>query len=208
MQRPARICLLLLLVLSAPIAWAQQALQSKLEGPALVEALKAGGYVILMRHAGTEHVAPDPQVFDLRDCTTQRGLSEEGRAEARLIGKSFQRLGIPVGQVLSSPYCRCLETGRLAFGRVTESEMLSVWDALSVPQRSERGGQVREMLATPPPSGGNTVLITHSGTLLYSFGLKTRPEGVAHVFHAKDGKADYVGSLDPADWPRLAGLEF
>ena len=68
-----------------------------------------------MRHAGTEHVAPDPQAFDLRDCSTQRGLSEEGRAEARLIGKSFVRLGIPVGQVLSSPYCRCLETGRLAF---------------------------------------------------------------------------------------------
>ncbi len=206
MQRTIALAVLLVLALPVPIALARQALEPKLEGPALVEALKGGGYVILMRHAATEHVAPDPQLFDLRDCSTQRGLSEEGRAQARLIGKSFTRLGIPVGQVLSSPYCRCLETGRLAFGRVTESELLSVWDALSVPQRSERGGTVREMLATPPP-GGNTVLITHTGTLLYSFGLKTRPEGIAHVFHPANGKADYVGSLTPADWSQLAGLD-
>ena len=207
MQRIAAVALLFALTLPAPIARAQQALEPSLEGPALVEALKRGGYVLLMRHAATEHVAPDPQLFSLRDCSTQRGLSEEGREQARLIGKSFARLGIPVGQVLSSPYCRCLETGRLAFGRVTESELLSVWDTLTVPERSERGGTVREMLATPPPPGGNTVLITHTGTLLYSFGLKTRPEGIAHVFNAADGKAEYVGSLTPADWRRLAGLE-
>ena len=196
------------LLLPVPGVLAQQALKPSLEGPALVEALKRGGYVVLMRHATTEHVAPDPPTFNLRDCSTQRVLSEEGREQARRIGKSFARLGIPVGQVLSSPYCRCLETGRLAFGRVTESELLSVWDTLSVPERSERGGMVREMLATPPPPGGNTVLITHTGTLLYSFGLKTRPEGIAHVFRAADGKATYMGSLTPEDWPRLAGLEF
>ena len=207
MQRIAAVALLFALTLPAPIARAQQALEPSLEGPALVEALKRGGYVLLMRHAATEHVAPDAQLFNLRDCSTQRGLSEEGREQARLIGKSFARLGIPVGQVLSSPYCRCLETGRLAFGRVTESELLSVWDTLTVPERSERGGTVREMLATPPPAGGNTVLITHTGTLLYSFGLKTRPEGIAHVFHAADGKAQYVGSLTPADWSQLAGLD-
>lgn len=207
MRRPVRLLLFSFLVLSASAAWAQQALEPKLEGAELVEALKGGGYVVLMRHATTVHVAPDRETFNLRDCSTQRVLSEEGRTQARMIGKSFARLEIPVGQVLSSPYCRCLETGRLAFGRVTESDVLSVWDALSVPERSERGGTVREMLSTPPPSGGNTVLITHTGTLLYSFGLKTRPEGIAHVFDTANGRAEYVGSLTPEDWTRLAGLD-
>jgi len=152
-------------------------------------------------------VAPDPGVFDVRDCSTQRNLSEQGRQQARLMGKAFAKLGISVGEVLASPYCRCLETARLAFGRVSESEVLSVWDGLDVPEKSERGGLVREMLATPPPAGGNTLLITHTGTLLYSFGLSTRPEGIAHVFRPNQGHAEYLGALRPEDWVTLAGLD-
>lgn len=195
-------------LLSASGAGAQQkqALEPRLEGRALVEVLRKGGQVILLRHVATEHVAPDPGLFDVRDCSTQRNLSEEGRRQARSMARALASLGIPIGQVLSSPYCRCLETGRLAFGRVTESEILSVWDGLTVPEKSERGGVVREMLATPPPTGSNTVLITHTGTLLYSFGLSTRPEGVAHVFRPDEGRAEYLGRLTPEDWVELAGL--
>jgi hypothetical protein len=197
-----------LLLLVAGAASAGQALKPRLEGAALVEALKGGGHTILMRHVSTEPVAPDPAIFNIRDCATQRGLSDKGREQARLIGRSFAKLGIPVGQVLSSPYCRCLDTGKLAFGRVTESELLSVGDFLSVPEKSDRGGEVRELLATAPPPGGNTVLITHTGTLLYSFGLESRPEGIAHVFkRGVAGNAEYIGRLVPDDWPRLAGLE-
>jgi phosphohistidine phosphatase SixA len=197
----------LALLLVAPAAGAQQALKPKLEGAALVDALRPGGHVILLRHMSTEHVAPDPGYFEVRDCSTQRNLSEEGKGQARLVGKAFAKLAIPVGEVLSSPYCRCLETGRLAFGRVTESEILSVWDALTVPERSERGGVVRKMLGTSPPAGANTILITHTGTLLYSFGLNSRPEGIAHVFRPNEsGAAEYLGMLKPEDWPRLAGI--
>lgn len=194
-------------LLCAGEAGAGQSLKPRLEGQALVDALKGGGHTILMRHTSTEPVAPDPGLFNLRDCSTQRGLSEKGKEQAQLIGKAFARLGIPVGQVLSSPYCRCLDTGKLAFGRVSESELLSPGDFLSVPEKSERGNEVRQVLATAPPPGGNTVLITHTGTLLYSFGLDSRPEGIAHVFkRGPAGNADYVGRLIPEDWPRLAGL--
>ena len=196
------ICLLLL----ASGAGAQQALEPKLAGAALAAELKHGGYVLLMRHSETEPVAPDPGEFNLRDCATQRNLSDAGRELARKIGKAFAALAIPIGQVLSSPDGRCLETGKLAFGRVTESDLLSIWDTLSVDEKSARGGEVRALLATAPPAGANTVLITHTGTLLYSFGLKTRPEGIAHVFRPEAGRADYVGMLTPRDWLDLAGL--
>ena len=87
------------------------------------------------------------------------------------------------------------------------AEVLSVADGMTVTEKSERGGTVRQMLATQPAPGKNTVLITHTGTLLYSFGLATRPEGIAHVFKpGPAGPAVYMGMLRPDDWPQLAGI--
>jgi hypothetical protein len=63
------------------------------------------------------------------------------------------------------------------------------------------------MLGTPPKPGANTVLITHTGTLLYSFGLSSRPEGIAHVFRPDEsGTAIYVGMMIAEQWPELAGI--
>jgi hypothetical protein len=186
------LALVLVPLVASPQRGGGQALKPQLGGAALVGALKRGGHVILLRHTSTEHVAPDP---DIR--------------QARRMREAIEKLGIQISEVLSSPYCRCLETGRLAFGKVTESELLSVADGLSVPEKSERGARVRALLATPPDAGTNSVLIAHSGTLLYSFGLDTKPEGIAHVFRpGPTGTTTfYVGRLTPEDWPRLAGLE-
>jgi phosphohistidine phosphatase SixA len=183
-----------------------QALKPRLSGQPLVEALSQGGYVILMRHTATQEVAPDPAFFDVSDCETQRNLSETGREQARSVGESFRELGIRVGEVLSSPYCRCLETGKLAFGRAKPSELLSVFDRLPSLEKDERGAEIRKMLSTAPEAGTNTVLITHTGTLLYSFGLDTRPEGVAHVFKPGPvpGISSYVAKVSPAEWTQLA----
>jgi phosphohistidine phosphatase SixA len=190
------------------VSWAQDpALAPRLSGPDLAGALAEGGYVILFRHAATEDVAPDPDAFDVADCTTQRNLSEEGRRQAVRIGRSFEALGIRVSRVLTSPYCRCVDTGRLAFGRAEISEALAAVDELSYPERDARGMAIRAMLGTAPPEGTNTVLITHTGNLLYAFGLKARPEGIAHVFRpAEIGPAPYVGTLLPDEWPELAGI--
>ena len=185
----------------------KQALVPKLQGVALVEALRAGGLTVLMRHMATDSVTPDPQTLDVADCATQRNLSELGRRQAAEIHDAVAKLGIRVSHVLSSPFCRCLETGRLVFGEVEVAEVLSVGDELSFAEKHERGQAVRKILATPPPPGTDVVLITHTGTLLYSFGLETRPEGVAHVFRpgpVVGTPAVYLGSLAPDDWPRFA----
>jgi len=71
--------------------------------------------VVLFRHATAPGVG-DPAAFKLDDCTTQRNLSEDGRAEARKIGEQFRARDIQVGAVLSSQWCRTRETARLAFG--------------------------------------------------------------------------------------------
>jgi hypothetical protein len=87
-------------------------------------ALKEGGHVILIRHATTDPGTGDPPGFKLGDCSTQRNLSEAGRIEARRIGDAFAQRSIPVGEVRSSRWCRCLETARIAFGSVQPWAML------------------------------------------------------------------------------------
>ena len=77
--------------------------------------LRAGGVVALIRHARAPGFG-DPPGFDLARCETQRNLSGEGREQARRLGEAFRAERVPVGRVISSGWCRALETGRLAFG--------------------------------------------------------------------------------------------
>src|SRR5205823_2551741 len=72
---------------------------------------------------------------------------------------AFRARAIPIGRVLSSQWCRCLETARLAFGEPTP------WPALNSTFRNrelepERTREVRA-LAGERPAGGNLVLVTH-----------------------------------------------
>jgi broad specificity phosphatase PhoE len=81
--------------------------------------LQDGGIVAIIRHARAPGTG-DPSNFKLEDCTTQRDLSTEGRAQARSIGEQFRGRNIPVERVLSSRWCRPLDTARLAFGTLAE----------------------------------------------------------------------------------------
>src|SRR5262245_51596888 len=68
--------------------------------------LRAGTQVILVRHAATDMSQRDDKDAPLADCSRQRNLTDEGRADARRIREAFRLRAIPVGRVLSSPYCR------------------------------------------------------------------------------------------------------
>lgn len=77
--------------------------------------LRRGGVVVAFRHA----LAPgtfDPPGFRLGDCSTQRNLNDEGRAQARQLGAWFDARSLKPARVLSSPWCRCVDTATLAFG--------------------------------------------------------------------------------------------
>src|SRR4051794_34222309 len=75
-------------------------------------ALHAGRHVALMRHADAPG-AGDPADFRVDDCATQRNLSTKGRADAARIGARLRSAGIAVDRVLSSPWCRCMDTATL-----------------------------------------------------------------------------------------------
>ena len=76
-------------------------------------ALRAGGHVALMRHADAPGGFGDPPGFKLEDCATQRNLSAKGRADALRIGARLKSEGIKLEAILSSPWCRCIDTATL-----------------------------------------------------------------------------------------------
>jgi phosphohistidine phosphatase SixA len=76
-------------------------------------ALRQGAHVALMRHAEAPGGAGDPPGFRLDDCRTQRNLSARGRADAKAVGERLRTQGVAVTKLLSSPWCRCVDTARL-----------------------------------------------------------------------------------------------
>lgn len=127
---------------------------------ALWQRLREGGHVLLMRHAATDPGIGDPPGFVLERCATQRNLSDAGRRDARRIGEALRRRGIPIGAVLSSRWCRCLDTARLVFGRAEPAPML---DSMFRDEDERRRGKVAEVQARAGRHAGkaNLVLVTH-----------------------------------------------
>jgi len=90
----------------------------------LINQLEDGGKLIFIRHA----YAPgngDPAGFNLNDCSTQRNLSDDGRKQAQRIGKFFTKNKIEIDKVLSSEWCRCKETAKIAFKDYSTNSFLN-----------------------------------------------------------------------------------
>ncbi len=173
-----------------------------LEGRQLVEALRAGGYVIYFRHGITDHSKDDTDRVNLANCATQRPLSKEGRQQMRGIGEAIKALGIRVSTVLSSPFCRSMDSAKLAFGRIEIVDDLRQGVEADVATTERQARALRKMLATAPSEpGANTVLSGHTSNLLEATGIWPKPEGVAIVFKpGADGKFTYIATIPPAHW--------
>jgi phosphohistidine phosphatase SixA len=153
-----------------------------LAGPGLLAALRQGGFVLYFRHARTDFSQDDTDLSDLANCATQRNLSSEGQAQARLIGEAIAALAIPIGEVLSSELCRTRETAERAFGRATPMpDLTSFGTAGSEAEERERAAALRRLLATPPTPGTNTVLIGHLFNIQAAAGISLA-EGEAAIF--------------------------
>lgn len=172
----------------------------------LLEALRAGGHVIYIRHAPTEREGADQVSAVMGQCTTQRMLGEEGWQQARALGAAFQRLRIPVGEVVSSEYCRAWQTADLAFGRHRKDAALNFEPAeeYSEAQRAAMRDRLRPLLAAAPPAGRNTVLVGHDDPFEAATGIYPEPMGVAWV--VRPGGPDgftLLGQIRPGDWAGL-----
>jgi len=176
-------------------------------GAALAADLRKGGLVIYFRHADTGP-AYQEQGVDLKRCETQRNLNDKGRAEARQIGERFRSLGIPVGAVLSSEFCRCRETAELAFGRFRiEPVLTGVSRAAEAASRREQASAgLKRLLAAVPPDNTNTVLVSHGYNLWDAEGFHLGTQGEAAIYRP-DGRGGHalVARLTPDEWSELPG---
>lgn len=184
------------LAAGAVLPWLPHAARAD-DAPALA-LLRRGGVVLAMRHA----LAPgtfDPPGFVLTDCSTQRNLNDEGRAQAQRSGERLQRAGLTPARVRSSPWCRCLDTARLAFGRAEP------WPALGSPRGTEErtyASQIdtlrRALSAAAAERGRFEVWVTHMFVLADLTGSGTSSGEGLVLAPGADGRPQVLARLAPA----------
>ncbi len=164
-----------------------------------VQLLREGGYILYFRHAATDHHQDDSRMTSAEDCSTQRNLTDQGRADARATGAAIRALGIPIGRVRASPFCRTRETAELAFGRSKPTD--AARGGPSQPDRPERYAALRGLLAQPPARGLNDVIVSHGNPFYAVAGPPFLAEGEAAVIQP-DGKGfRVIARIKVKQWP-------
>lgn len=164
---------------------------------ALLKSLAEGGKVILMRHSSTEAAEMEVSMRLSGDCSQEQNLSEDGRAEAALIAKSFQAHGIHIEKVYSSEYCRARETAEIAFGG---SE---AWHALNLAETMSTDDAAFLMLDVQEKMGdfagkGVMVLISHRSNINTITFQQTEPSNMVILQPDGVGNTEVLGVL-PVD---------
>ncbi|MBB5235783.1 hypothetical protein [Deinococcus budaensis] len=162
--------------------------------------LRSGGLVLYFRHFDTEG-ADAPNVTP-RDCATQRNLSDQGRANAREVGRLLRELRIPLGTVLSGEYCRNSDSAALLAGRVTPTPALNnpYFRTGTEADRQRVTANLRTLLRVPPRTGTNTVIVTHEQNLRLSTGWMLA-EGEAAVLRPRaDGTFTVLARVTREGW--------
>jgi phosphohistidine phosphatase SixA len=164
------------------------------DSAALWRRLRDGGYVVLMRHAATVPGAGDPENFKLGVCATQRNLSDGGREDARRVGAAFRERSVPVSQVLSSRWCRCVDTAQLAFGRVRPEPTI---DSMSSDDEAARQNKVRALRTylSMHKEPGNLVLVTHDINIRVLVGESVAQGEMVVALAQPDGALQSFGVL-------------
>jgi phosphohistidine phosphatase SixA len=174
----------------------------------LVQALRSGGYVIVVRHGATFSDQADSVPIDFNDISKQRNLNQKGKDLARAFGEAIRQVGIPVGEIFTSNFNRAYETAVLA-GFKDVKKTIDLTDGaliVSPDENNRRAAALRNMLARAPEPGKNTFLITHKPNIVDALGKDwfDVEEGEASIFKPEGGKYQLVARVQMADWPKLA----
>ena len=126
----------------------------------LINTLEDGGKLIFIRHA----YAPgngDPDNFNLDDCSTQRNLNDEGRKQAQYIGNFFKENKFQIDKVLSSEWCRCKETAKIAFKEFSTNSFLNSFYSAKYANNKNKQIKALNEYIKKFKSNKNLILVTH-----------------------------------------------
>jgi phosphohistidine phosphatase SixA len=199
--------MLVLIALIAAAAWLTPAMPNAQaeSAQALVASLKKGGYVLVMRHASSPREAPDARSANPDNVKTERQLDEAGRRGAIAMGKAVRDLHIPIGEVLSSPTYRALETVRLAELPNVQSHPELGDGGQSMQGSSAAQGEWLRERAGRLPKGTNTIIVTHMPNISRAFPAWGTVADGEVVVVGRDGDRGVkpLGRIKIEDWPSL-----
>jgi phosphohistidine phosphatase SixA len=128
----------------------------------LASELSDGQHVLLMRHADAPGFG-DPAGYQLDQCSTQRNLGEYGKKQAALIGVWLKQQGITSANVMSSPWCRCIDTAKLLnLGKIQIATALgSFFDNMSLEKQQTK--ELEKLVQSTLKNNNKTplILVTH-----------------------------------------------
>ena len=157
-------------------------------------ALRAGRHVALMRHADAPGGTGDPAGFKLEDCATQRNLSAKGRADALKIGARLRSEGIAFEAILSSPWCRCIDTATLLQLGPVKTEPTFGNVVVLRDQREALTSSARTVIDQWTGSG-NLLVVTHGANIQALTGIQPASGEIVVVRGGSGGGREAVGRL-------------
>jgi phosphohistidine phosphatase SixA len=172
---------------------------------ALVPLLRKGGYVLVMRHASSPREAPDKQTANADNVKLERQLDEAGRTGSSAMGKALRDLKIPIGEVLSSPTYRALETVRFAQVPNPQARTELGDGGQSMQSVSDAQGVWLRERAKRLPNGTNIILVTHMPNIARAFPDWGAVADGEVVVVGADGKGGTraIGRITIDEWSRL-----
>lgn len=186
---------ILALVLLVPALFPTPSAAHDSENETAWTALMSGRAVALIRHATAPGIG-DPPGFRLHDCSTQRNLSEEGRTQARRIGRFFRSKGIEEARLFSSQWCRCLETARLlGLGTVIELPFLNSF--FNASEKEGRQTEQTRQYIRSLPKGHPVVLVTHQVNITALTGVVPASGEVVIFALGQNGKGKVLERVTP-----------
>lgn len=190
-----------LLAVCMLLATVHPASAQTLSGGTLIKALRQGGYVVVIRHASSPREVPNKQTANPDNVNGERQLDEAGRAGSAAMGRALRDLKIPVGEVLTSPTYRALETVRLA--RLANPQTRPELGDGGQSMQGVTEGQAAWLRdrVTHLPSGTNTIIVTHMPNISRAFPAWGAVDDGEAVIVGTGGRV--VGRIRMDEWPRL-----
>ena len=174
----------------------------------LVQLLRAGGNVIVLRHGATHNDQADTDPFNHDNVAKQRQLNAKGEDAAKAFGEAFRRIGAPVSKAITSQFNRAYQTAKLAgFADVEKTPDVTEGGLVVSPnENNRRAAAFRKLASTVPPAGSNVVIVSHKPNIIDAFGKDwfEIKEGEATIFKPDGAAYKVVARVQMDEWPRIA----
>jgi phosphohistidine phosphatase SixA len=157
--------------------------------------LKKPGHIVLLRHSNAPGSQAESNDMNFKDCSIQRNLDAEGRAQAARLGDAFRTRGLARATMIASQYCRAIDTAKLMkLGAVKVEPVLNLVH-IGNPFAMRDAGTKTVQLMKGLPANQLAVLVTHVGNILATAGANVDSGEMAIVHFDGAGSVVLDGKL-------------